>query len=174
MRYCPKCQNKYNDEMNVCVVDGSPLRVSDPEAETLKFKHDKQNIVLVVRKEIVKIGDYVNLAMSKGSVRVTVKDIVEADFATPLLGLPTKLSSAHISFDGFGGVMNRGAGTKPIGIAEFLVPARGEGEGQEFRSVYFFHIVEDEAFLFRLLVDHINIHSKEVELNVAFFRYSKE
>ena len=35
MKQCPSCGNKYNDELQVCIVDGNSLLQFNPDADTL-------------------------------------------------------------------------------------------------------------------------------------------
>jgi hypothetical protein len=46
MKYCPSCGNKYNDELQVCVVDGASLLRFNPDADTLSLTMSEDDKII--------------------------------------------------------------------------------------------------------------------------------
>lgn len=46
MKQCPACGNKYNDELQVCIVDGASLMRFDPQANTLTMSMSEDDKII--------------------------------------------------------------------------------------------------------------------------------
>lgn len=185
MKYCPKCAARYDDDkINFCLIDGEPLPVSDPEAETVRMKVEEQEGVVAanlaslhaprveyVNKRIwVDEGSHFDFKAQTNALRIRVQEIVEETFvAGDFSKRKEHAAKIEIGVSGIGNVYG-GAETIKVNVAEFLVPVKRISE--EERSLFAFYAQSEIALLFRILVEQINTHHRRVELNIAYLWYS--
>ena len=152
--------------------------VRNEDAETLKIKPARSvenETVLIKRKEILKLGDYVDFEVPNVKdlhIKITFNEIAETEIPdAALTSLTTKRLAARLSFTPTGFIYG-GHSTKQTALNEYLVPI-ADSEHEEARSAYFFYLGKGKVRLFRVLVRHININNQEAELNIGYFRYTE-
>ena len=177
MKYCPKCGNKYSDDTNYCLVDGHALPKNDPNAQTLKLEadktpHDVPEVIFTSESATLALGDYFDFKLPKHTLRIKLEDFKEDRFPEILVNaLSEKQPVARLSIIS-DGLIHGGRCTHFIEHNQYWVPVT-KGEHFESHCLYFFKVSNDITVLFRLWVEHINLHSKTAELKLAYFRYIK-
>jgi len=118
----------------------------------------------VIHKTKILEGDYQEFIWGPTTVRVSVSEIVKSR----LRGERETLS-AVIHFSTGGGLVYGGADCKETGVNQYLIPQK-EFNQEEPCSVYAYHVREGYFSFIRVFVDHVNQHSREVTLNLAFVK----
>jgi hypothetical protein len=172
VKYCQQCGNNYPDEMNFCVVDNTRLALNSPEAQTLlnDFPTIPASFEYVPRKFTLAEGDFLDLECDARKLRITLKQIIEETFVYEDHS-EGKEYGAFIYVHGSISPIYGGQQTIKKRSQEYIVPIKGESlEGE--RSLFYF-IADSQFFeFFRIYVEHINLRTRHVVLDVVFVSYS--
>jgi hypothetical protein len=138
-------------------------------------KGDTKDVLPILIKENpyldkvkIKVGDYKEFEWGHRLVKISVVDIVKENFET-IIGNKIENFGAELKVDTEGGLVYGGKCTKECNVNQYRVPEVVSSYEEPY-SLYFFHIDKKYLRFFRVFVEHINYHAKEVTLNVFFFK----
>jgi len=123
----------------------------------------------VIHKTRILEGDYQEFIWGPATVRVSVSEIVKGKFNFSSLRGEKETLGAVMDFSTGGGLVYGGADCKQTGVNQYLIPQK-EFNQEEPCSVYAYHVREGYFSFIRVFVDHVNQHSREVTLNLAFVK----
>lgn len=113
------------------------------------------------------VGDYKQFEWGSHSVKISVMDIIKENFKTVVGEM--EVFGVELDIDTGGGLIYGGKCTKESGVNRYKVPAI-VSNFEEAYSLYFYHSDKNYLKFFRVFVEHINTHAKEITLNVFFFK----
>jgi hypothetical protein len=121
----------------------------------------------VIHKTTILEGDYQEFIWGFSTVRISVSEILKSTFYSSSLMSEKEALGALISFSTGGGLVFGGVECKRTGVNEYLIPQK-EFHDEEPCSVYAYYVGDGYFSFIRVFVDHINQHSRQVTLNMAF------
>ena len=130
------------------------LEAQSDESIPVKFTYQKLKL---------SPGNYHEIAQGIEPIKITLKDVIV--FSTPSKYGEEEAEGAEFQF---GGVwFHGGTGTKQVDFKRFICPVVSDPHKAEAGSLYSF-VFKDTYFRFiGLRVDHINMHTKEVEFSIG-------
>ncbi|MDP2983324.1 MAG: hypothetical protein Q8O92_08345 [Candidatus Latescibacter sp.] len=112
-------------------------------------------------------GDYQEFIWGATTVRISITEIVKTDFEFLSNKVAKDLLGAIIYVSTGGGIVYGGKYCKETGVNQFLVPQKKFDDEVPY-SVYNFCVSKDSFRFFRLFIDHVNQHNRQVTLDIFF------
>lgn len=165
MKHCPKCKTQYPDDMSYCLIDGGPLLVNDPEAETLKGRVVRPSKIRPIQVNGEAIQHLVWLTKDKPysliytdvTIILLLKDFLEKTSFAP------KSKGAHIAFYG-NRPFQEGGKVQAVAHNEYFMPEWDEQIEQDI-SVFYLELSNGYSTLFRAYVSEVQ--PKRVRMNLG-------
>ena len=175
MKYCPKCQSQYPDDMKFCLIDGEPLLVNDPEAETLKGQviRPSKTLPIPIKGEAIQQNIWLtqnkpySLIHPDTTVVVLLKEIL-----TEKSTLIESEKSAYIAFYG-NHLFHHGRKVAQVGHNEYFLPEWDEQFEEEI-SVYYFTLTRGHSKLFRAYVGEIDEKKRRARMDIGLLLTTPE
>lgn len=159
---------------NIQTGNASTVLITTNQQPRAMVAHDTRPITIdgngaVIHSTKILEGDYQDFVWGPTTVRLSVSEIVKANFHFSHLGGKKETPGAVIHFSTGGGLVYGGVDCKQTGVNQYLIPQK-EFDDEEPYSVYAYYFRDDYFRFFRVFVDHVNQHSRQVTLNLAFVR----
>jgi hypothetical protein len=142
-------------EKGLTMSDNSPIKI------------DQNNFLTIIK---IPIGDYRDFIRDDNKIRIEVKELIKDNFEVDY-GFAKEIHGVIIYMDVGGGLVYGGRYSKHIGTNEYAIP-KIQSTNQEPYSIYRFYVVEHYFNFLRVYIEHINLSSQEVTLNVFIARHS--
>jgi hypothetical protein len=178
MKRCTQCGKSFDDPTLIyCLNDGKPLVESDPLAQTLLMHEGEhagscKTALMYVHNKVVRVseGDYYEFKAKTGSIRITLKQIGEYDFPSPVGG-SSSIKTGAILIAKMNNLKypQNGSAVIRIGENEFGLQVMASGSWEEEISIFAFITIGVEVEFFRLYLEHVNLTSKTVDFNISYF-----
>ena len=157
---------------NIQTGDGSTITVASISQTRDSHIHKPKPIKIADRGGVIHLtrineGDYQEFLWGVSTVRVAITEIKKEKFYLSRLGGEKELHGAVIDVSTGGGLVCGGTDCKKTGVNQYLVPQK-KFDDEEPCSVYAYHVRKDYFNFLRIVIDHINPHSRQVTLNLFF------
>jgi len=120
----------------------------------------------------IKVGEYQDFLWEDLLIRIKLLDIKRDLFIDPLSSEKSEEYGAILDINIGGGVVVGGEITRELDVNKYIVPEK-KFEYEEKYSIFSFNADQKDYYFFRLFVEHINIPSNLVELNLFFASSNK-
>lgn len=105
--------------------------------------------------------------MGVTKVRISITEIVKTEFNFPSEMRPMEALGAIIDVTIGGGLVFGGENCKKTGVNQYLVPLKKYNTEEPY-SIYSYYVHKDFFRFFRLFIDHVNVNSRQVTLDLFF------
>ena len=165
MKHCPKCKSQYPDEMVYCLIDGDPLLVNDPEAETLKGE-----VIPFVRPSLELIKGHAVNQQIKVTINQPYSFLLEHFTMIIFLKRTHKLFGTSRARVGFHGTvaLSRGRLVPQPEDNEFLLPLWEKGNNEIDKSVFYWSFSNRTMEFFKATLIGLERYTAELDLTYSF------
>lgn len=138
---------------------------ADPTSTIEENAYKKVTIERAYLTKRIGAGDYFDLARDKTrKIRVTISSIDTIVDKTSISNDDANIIAATMKIDLGGSILYGGERTEMVGVNTFRIP---QVKGDEAKSgVFSFYNTNEYTSFVRILVEHINKHTAEVDINI--------
>ena len=157
---------------NIQTGNGSTITVSSISPTTDKQVHMTKPIKIdrrgcTINTTRINEGDYQEFIYGHTTIKVAVSEIVKKKLYHSYIPGEIESIGAVLEISTDGGLVHGGEDCKKEGTNKYLIPQK-ETQVEETYSVYAYHAKKDYFNFFRVYIDHVNPHTRQVTLNLFF------